>query len=305
MTKPDDDLVSIEGVIASTHRLPGRPVRLSREALESARTSLLAGGVPTLVEHDSRRPVQSRVTAVEVREEADGEYSLVVTMSMPRSEYEKFGARTAFSVAFPEDGIPGWPSPDYPDVVMLVDSYHWGDADILEALESFTDADFPVGGGRYHQFAGEPPAKIVFELFTNYKDIPPAVLAAYIVEAVKVLLVRRRKTRPAQQALEDTAASVPAADSAEAKAVQMEQSAAELPSQAQPEITTPDEDSGDSADLPAAKVVLEFRSGVRRATIDCDASDSSARLLETVIRTLADVTPISEEQDDPPPVQEV
>jgi hypothetical protein len=144
MSISDEDFGSIEGVVATTHQLPDQPVRLARSALELARDQLLAGGVPSWIEHDSRRPLQTTITSAEVRATDDGEYSLVVTMTILRSDYERIGGRTAFSVAFPERGIPGWQSPDQPDVVMLADSYHWSDSAILDALDSFSRG-FPGG----------------------------------------------------------------------------------------------------------------------------------------------------------------
>jgi hypothetical protein len=298
MSASDEDFVSIKGAVASTHRLPDRSISLTREALESARADLLAGVVPSLIDHDSRRSLGTTITDAEVRQEDDGEYSLVVTMSMPRSDYERIGARGAFSVAFPELGVPGWPSPENPDVVMLVDSYHWDDAAILEALESFSGSDFSVGGGRYHQFAVGPPAKIVFELLANYKDIPAAVLAAYMVDGIRVLLRRRRKNLPAQQAPDEVAGPVSEADNPDAFSAQAEQAPAEIPQQVPVEIIAPAEDADDSTDSPTAKVTLEFKSDVRRVSIDCDASEPSAQLLERIVRALAEVTPISDDQDE-------
>jgi len=299
MPTSDEELVSIEGPIASTHRLPGRSIRLTRAALESARADLLAGVVPSLIDHDSRRSLGTTITAADVRQGDDGEYSLVVTMSMPRSDYERIGTRQAFSVAFPELGIPGWRSPENPDVVMLVDSYHWDDAAILEALESFSESDLSIEGGRYHQLAGEPPAKIIFELIANYKDIPAAVLAAYMVEGIKVLLKRRRKKLPTQQTPDELAASVPEADQTDTRLPQSDQGLIETSSETPAEIIA-DADADDSADLPSVKVKLDFRSDTRRVSIDCDTSESSANLLDRVVRALADVTPISDERDEDP-----
>jgi hypothetical protein len=75
-------------------------------------------------------------------------------------------------------------------------------------------------------------------------------------------------------------------------------------SKTQPEVNVSEEGSGGSADSSIPNVSLEFRSGVRRAAVNCDSSESSARLLETVIRALADVTPISEDQGEAPPAAE-
>ena len=189
----DKKYMTVVGAIATTHAIPGRPARLSREALERAREQLLAGGIAFQVEHDSRRRIGPTFTDAEVRKGDDGEYRLVATMTMTESDYRRIGGRTAFSIAFPEMGVPGWPSPSEPIVVVMVDSYHWDDAAILEALSAFSDAPFPVEGARYHQFAGEPPAKVVFDLLLNYKDIPAAVLAACMVESVKVLFKRQKR----------------------------------------------------------------------------------------------------------------
>jgi hypothetical protein len=130
----DERYVTVVGKLATTRAIPGRSVRLSREALEGAREQLLAGGIATQIEHDSRHRIGPTFTNVEVRQEDDGEFSLVATMTMSESDYERLGGRTAFSIAFPEMGVPGWPSPSQPLVVVMVDSYHWDDAAILEAL---------------------------------------------------------------------------------------------------------------------------------------------------------------------------
>jgi hypothetical protein len=295
----DEKYVMVVGTIATTHALPGRPVRLSREALEGAREQLLAGGIAFQVEHDSRRRIGPTFTDVEVRPGNDGEFSLVATMTMPESDYQRIGGRTAFSVAFPEMGVPGWPSPSQPLVVVMVDSYHWDDHAILEALGPFADAEFPVEGARYHQFAGEPPAKVVFDLLFNYKDIPPAVLAALMVESVKVLF-RRRKKQPAERTETEVGELVPG-EQTDDRPMEPVDLVAELtePSARQP--GSPVQGQGGTEGSIPAKVILEFRADARHASIECDSSESSERLIEKVIRALAEVTPIAAEQQDFPP----
>jgi hypothetical protein len=287
---PDEEYVTVVGVLATTHAIPGRPVRLTREALEGARAQLLAGTVPNRIEHDSLRPINPEITDVEIRQEDDGEFSLVATMVMSRLDYQRLGGRTASCVAFPELGVPGWPSPSKPLVVVMVDSYHWNDAAILEALEVFSNSPFPAEGARLHQWAGEPPAKIVFDLLLNYKDIPPAVLAAYIVESVKVLLKRRKKKSAKHTGTEviepvsgeqvDNAPMQPVGLAAEPTA----------PSAKQPDF--PAQSGGGTEDNIPARITLEFYADARHASIECDGSEPSERLLEVVIRTLAEVTPI-------------
>jgi hypothetical protein len=143
-----------------------------------------------------------------------------------------------------------------------------------------------------------PPAKIIFELLANYKDIPAAVLAAYMVEGIKVLLRRRRKNLPGQQVPDEVAGPAPEADNADALSAQDVQAPVEIPQQAPVKIIAPVEGADDPTDSPAAKVTLEFTSDVRRVAIDCDASEPSAQLLERIVRTLAEVTPISDDQDE-------
>ena len=148
-------------------------------------------------------------------------------------------------------------------------------------------------GARYHQFAGEPPAKIVFDLLLNYKDIPPAILAAYIVESVKVLLKwRKKKTaqhtgteviEPVSGELTDNGPIQPVNLTAEPTA----------PFAKQPD--SPTQIGGGTEDNIPARITLEFRADARHASIECDGSEPSERLLETVIRTLAEVTPIDGE----------
>jgi hypothetical protein len=285
---PDDGYVTVVGVIATTHAIPGRTVRLTLEALEHAREQLLAGAVPNRVEHDSRRAIDSEFTDVEIRKGDDGEFSLVATMVMSELEFQRLGGRTAFSVAFPEFGVPGWPSPPQPLVVVMVDSYHWDDAAILEALEVFSDSPFPVEGARYHQFAGEPPAKIVFELLTNYATIPPAILAAYLVESVRLLLGRRKKRRAdtAKAVADETASDV---KKPEAQPLQPQRKVTELPESLS--VQSPPDDSSESGNSIPTKITLEFCADRRLASLEVDGSESSERLVEAVIRALADVTP--------------
>jgi hypothetical protein len=106
------------------------------------------------------------------------------------------------------------------------------------------------------QFAGEPPAKIVFELLANYRDIPPTVLAAYMVESIKVLLGRRRKNKPAEQAPDEVVEPVLVADDTDAPSSQAEQDLARLSREAPGEIVAPVEDADKSANLSPAKVTL-------------------------------------------------
>lgn len=296
----DEKYMTVIGTIATTHAIPGRPVRLAREALEHARDQLLAGGgaIAQQIEHDSRRRIEPTVTGAEVRQGDDGEFSLVVTMRMSESDYQRLEGRIAFSVAFPEMGVPGWPSPQQPLLTVMVDSYHWDDAAILAALNSFSDATFPVEGARYHQFAGEPPAKIVFDLLLNYKDIPPALLAAYLVESAKVLLGRRKKqTEEWSETKVDELAPVEQADN---KSMPPTELVAEQPATPAALLVSSPESAGKSEDSALTKVTLEFRSDSRRAAIDCDGSESSHLLLEAIIRALAEVTPLAGEQDNRP-----
>lgn len=295
----DEKYVTVVGTIATTHAIPGRPVRLSREALEGARDQLLAGGIAFQVEHDARRSLGPTFTDAEVRQGDDGEYRLVTTMTMFESDYHRIGGRTAFSVAFPEMGVPGWPSPSEPLVVVMVDSYHWDDAAILEALVAFSGAEFPVEGARYHQFAGEPPAKIVFDLLLNYKDIPPAVLAALMVEAVRRLFRRRRK-QPAAQAEPELREPV-LGELTDDKAIQPVDLVVESTESSAEQSISSVRNGGETQDSIPARVTLEFRADARHVSIECDASESSERLLEKVIRALAEVTPIDNEADDSSP----
>lgn len=295
----DEKYVTVVGTLATTHVIPGRPVRLAREALEHAREQLLAGGgtIANRIEHDSRRRIEPTVTDAEVRQGDDGEFSLVATMLMSESDYQRLEGRTAFSVAFPEMGVPGWLSPQQPFLVVMVDSYHWDDAAILAALNPFSDAAFPVEGARYHQFAGEPPAKIIFDLLLNYKDIPPALLAAYLVESVKVLLKRRKKTTEPDKARINDLAPGGQPDN---KPVLSAELAVEQPTSSVARSDSSPKSTRESDDSAPAKVTLEFRSDARHAAIDCDGSESSERLLEAVIRALAEVTPLAGEHGNDP-----
>lgn len=231
----------------------------------------------------------------EVRQEDDGEFSLVATMVMSESDYRLLEGRTAFSIAFPKMGVPGWPSPPQPLLVVMVDSYHWDDTSILEALNAFSGAAFPVEGARYHQFSGEPPAKIVFDLLLNYKNILPVILAAYLVESVRILFGRRKK-----QSAERTD-ELTLGDQADNQPVQPAELVAEKPAPSGTQLGPPTQSASEIASSTPAKVILDFRTDSRHAPIDCDDSESSERLIEKVIRALAEVTPVAGEQQDFPP----
>jgi hypothetical protein len=299
-TLPVEDYVTTVGVIATTHAIPGRPVRLSLEALESAREQLLAGVVPMQIEHDARQRLQPTITDAKVLQGDDGEFRLTVTTVMSASDYQRLGGRTAYSVAFPEVGVPGWPSPLSPIIVVMADSYHWNDAAILEALEVFLDAPFEIEGARYHQLAGEPPAKIVFDLLVNYRDISPAILAAYAVECIKTLF-RRRRQRSVGEGQAETGELSSDADESGGQPVETEAAGKDSHALASSQ-TVPSNEILIDASFPAlARVTLEFRSDARLATVDCSGTESSERLVEMVIRALAEVTPISDDQEDTSP----
>src|SRR2546427_10768608 len=150
--------VRIGVVLATTHPVPGRAVRLSKEALEGA-AKQFQPGFPMYREHGDQ--LAGRLLRASVRQRGDGEWELFgeAEVDLPGGQdLEGFFGRF-MSIAFIER------DPDEPRraVTIGLDSlaFHEGDREELRvALRDIRD----VRVAPYHQFAEFPPPADAIDL---------------------------------------------------------------------------------------------------------------------------------------------
>ena len=192
---PASEEYVLEGIVATTGPLIGRPFRLGLKALESIRDGLLGGTINFGLDHDSKVVVPARLIDATIEIDNTGEHALRVRYALSAEAAESIGERSGFSPTIFNREIEGWVDPPSPDIVISPECYFWTDGEIVDALRSVHVEGLAVGGSRLVQLADEPPAKIVIDILAD--PLMPALAAAAAIEAFKKLFesLRRKPER--------------------------------------------------------------------------------------------------------------
>lgn len=157
MASDDIKPVRMEVIMATTHLIPGRDLRLTKEALDGLVTQFKPG--PLHREHGER--VVGRVLSDPVRQRSDGEWELVgeIEVDLPAGEEIENFLGKFMSIAFIEREA------DEPKTTVAIglDSLAFDESDRGELREELSELS-DVRVARYHQFAEVPPPAIAVDL---------------------------------------------------------------------------------------------------------------------------------------------
>ncbi|MGO9181164.1 MAG: hypothetical protein ACLQHS_18200 [Candidatus Limnocylindrales bacterium] len=184
----------VEGVVTGTGVVPrfGRSL-LSVDALAQMAERLRGNAIPMHLEHDLDQPIRVSVLSARVDEVEDGEHVLRVRYEIPDEDLERVGGRMGLSVTFTQTLIK--PS-EQSDVGIFVDAGEFTQAELLVAVERLAAGGFTPAGGVLYQLAEVSTAALLLQVGQQTIDaMPAALLAAVLIEALRVFVHRGRPTR--------------------------------------------------------------------------------------------------------------
>lgn len=186
------------GVIATTHFLPQRGIRITRDALQKMVDSFRPGG-PIFSEHGARQI--GRAKSLELRPRPDGEWEVYgeADIDIPLGESEDSVLadlpKGGWSIGITEVGED---APPEPVAIIGIDSLAFHDRDREEARISFEAIPVSVYVTWYHQFAEVPQPAIILDLVRHaFLSMPPEVWNQVFktLEDVVVRLIFREPKR--------------------------------------------------------------------------------------------------------------
>lgn len=159
---------TLKGWVATDGPIDGHPdLRVDLEMLAELADRLRSGQMPFQFDHDSDKPIKSRVLLAEVRQLENGDHGVW-------AEIEVFGddqtiseleMRKGFSIAFTK-ALPRTDHPrtsNKPKIAIFVDAINFGSAAALEAARTLSP-EFDVQPGLLYQLWIVPPPKIIIYL---------------------------------------------------------------------------------------------------------------------------------------------
>ena len=188
-------MARVEAVIAGTGEIPsyGRSL-LDEEELNQFAEQLRGQRVPMFLEHDLDQPIEVTVVSAEVRDGATGDRQLRVIYDVPDDLVPHFQTVRGMSVSFARTLF--GPADMDPDSRILVDPNHFSRQELVVAAQRLNRAGFTPSAGFYFQLSEFPPPVVVFEFLHRLPtDLGWAVVAAAIIEGLRVLIHRGERTR--------------------------------------------------------------------------------------------------------------
>ncbi len=154
--------ITVEGVVATTHAIPGRGGRLTPDILANM-VARFTPGMPIFRQHGATRIGEWH--SAELRRRHDGEFEIYAegVVDLPDGETVESYVGKGLSVAFTE------PVEVQGDELVLVgiDSIAFEDIGLARAKAAFGAASDRVAPTWYHQFAEVPPPTVLIQLMDN------------------------------------------------------------------------------------------------------------------------------------------